>query len=323
MAENFQSEFVFGLQGRCYQDFVDTVASHIIEQIIKTDDYEIIGFDKHLSFVDFDHKHRKQSVFPEFYLNFLADITKDANGVSFKKKVCITLDERLCNDICPSTGRKITAIKLAGVDLAYFIYFDVKEFFDFAYSRKNNNKCHQLKESSLPQNKNQDVQGVVQTKLTMTVDSCSEYTDDPIVEKIGYIHNHHYGFAYIRTSVDRKDVFRIPHDIFPEIKELPVGTVIKSRCKINENDQVYHIESFEECSSKELGISFEQFEGKLERGFGKNFAFIKDNNASIYVPSSWAKYFNEGQTYNVQCLAVESYNNNGDLGWEALDIIVF
>lgn len=321
MAENFQSEFVFGLQGRYYQDFVDTVASPIIEQIIKTDDYEIIGFDKHLSFVDFDHKHRKQSIFPEFYLNFLADITKDANDVSFKKKVCITLDERLCNDICLNTGRKITTIKIGGVELAYFIYFDIKEFFDFVYS--GNNNVYQHLEKSSPQNKNQDAKDIFQTKLDATHNNYGEYMDNPIIEKIGYIHNHHYGFAYIRTSVDRKDVFRIPHDIFPEIKELPVGTVIKSRCKINENDQVYHIESFEECSSKELGISFEQFEGKLERGFGKNFAFIKDNNASIYVPSSWAKYFNEGQTYNVQCLAVESYNNNGDLGWEALDIIVF
>lgn len=319
MTELFRSNFVFGLQGKLYQNFIDDIAKPIIEKIIATDDYEIIGFERHLSFQDF--KNKGNQIFDYIYTDYLDDIKKENNKVVYRKKVCITLDERLCTDICQNTGRKITAIKLAGVDLAYFIYFDVKEFFDFVYS--GNNNVYQHLEKSSPQNTNQDAKDIFQTKLDATHNNYGEYMDNPIIEKIGYIHNHHYGFAYIRTSVDRKDVFRIPHDIFPEIKELPVGTVIKSRCKINENDQVYHIESFEECSSKELGISFEQFEGKLERGFGKNFAFIKDNNASIYVPSSWAKYFNEGQTYNVQCLAVESYNNNGDLGWEALDIIVF
>lgn len=319
MAEIFQSNFVFGLQGKSYQEFVEQIARPLISKIIETNDYEIVGFEAHLSFQDFKETN---GIVNHIYTAFINDIQKENNKTSFKKKVCITLDERLCTDICQNTGRKITAIKLAGVDLAYFIYFDVKEFFDFAYSRKNNNQCHQLKVSSLPQNKNQDVQGVVQTKLAMTVDSCSEYTDDPIVEKIGYIHSHHNGFAYIRTSIHRMDVFRISHIMLPEINELPVGMVIKLRCKINEDKQAYDIESIEECSSKELGISFEQFEGKLEREFGKNFAFIKDNNTIIYVPPSWAKHFNEGQIYNVQCLVVESYNNNGSLGWEVLDIII-
>lgn len=134
MANNFQSEFVFGLQGKRYEEFVDIVAKPIIEKIVGTNDYKIIGFDKHLSDMDFDNEKRKESIFPEFYLNFLGDIAKDDNGVFFKKKICITLDERLCNDICPNTSRKITYIKIAGVELVYFIYFDVKEFFDFVYN---------------------------------------------------------------------------------------------------------------------------------------------------------------------------------------------
>lgn len=145
---NFQSNFVFGLQGNHYEEFVDIVVKPIIEKIIGTNDYKIISFDKHLSDMDFDNKKRRESIFPEFYLNFLEDIDKADNGVSFKKKICITLDERLCNAICPSTGRKITSIKIAGVELAYFIYFDVKEFFDFVYSQKNNNLYQQLEKNS-------------------------------------------------------------------------------------------------------------------------------------------------------------------------------
>lgn len=59
-----------------------------------------------------------------------------------------------------------------------------------------------------------------------------------IETKIGYIHNHNNGYSYIRTSVNRKDTFRIPHHLFPEIKEFSVGTVIRAKCRIDEYHQV-------------------------------------------------------------------------------------
>lgn len=133
MAEAFQSNFVFGLQGNQYQDFIEQMARPEIQKIIGIDDYEIIGFENHLSFQDFK---KTDNIVSHIYTAFLKDIQKENGKVSFKKKVCITLDERLCDDICPNTGRKITAIKLAGVDLAYFIYFDIKEFFDFVYDNE-------------------------------------------------------------------------------------------------------------------------------------------------------------------------------------------
>lgn len=135
MAEIFQSNFVLGLKGNLYQNFLNEVAHPIIQNIIGANDYEVIDFDKHLSSYDFDYKKRKESIFPDFYLNFLGDIIKENNTVSFKKKVCITLDERLCTNICPNTRRKITTIKISGMELAYFIYFDIKEFFNFVYDK--------------------------------------------------------------------------------------------------------------------------------------------------------------------------------------------
>lgn len=149
MAENFQSNFVFGLQGNLYQDFCDNIAHPIIQNIIGSDDYEIITFEKHLSLLDFDKSKRKKSIFPEFYLNFLGDIIKESNSVSFKKKICITLDDSFCNKTCPNTGRKIATIKLGGVELACFIYFDIKEFFNFVYGKNINTKI-ETKEQHLP-----------------------------------------------------------------------------------------------------------------------------------------------------------------------------
>lgn len=339
MTELFRSNFVFGLQGKLYQNFIDDIAKPIIEKIIETDNYEIIGFERHLSFKDF--KNKENRIFDYIYTDFLDDIKKEKeNGkVSFKKKVCITLDERLCTDICPNTGRKITTIKLAGVDLAHFIYFEVKEFLDFAYGEKyeksettkqfNGNKP---KEHINKYNRSKEENTFVEVGSLKDLGNLLQLSNSSnnqensinnhhIETKIGYIHNHNDGYSYIRTSVNRKETFRVPHRVFPEVKDMAIGTVIKTECSIDEHNQVRKIYSYNQCSEKELNFSFEEFEGKLEREIGNNFAFIKNYGTSIYVPPSWAKYFNEGQVYNVQCLAVESLDKNGNLGWEALEVI--
>lgn len=340
MAENFRSNFVFGLQGNLYQDFIDKVASSIIQEVIGTDDYEIISSDKHLSFFDFDYSKRKESIFPEFYFNFLSDIQKENNKVSFRKKVCITLDEELCTGICPNTGRKITAIELGGVKLAYFIYFDIGEFFYFVKNYQESEIKKELYDNGCKDfidkyddkkeiNKFTEVNSLKDLGYLIQLNNpnLSQHNQNRkqnnyhIETKIGYIHNHNDGYSYIRTSTNRKETFRVPHRVFPEIKEFSVGTVIRAECGIDEYHQVKRVYSYDQCSEKELNFSFEEFEGKLERETGKNFTFIKNYGTSIYVPPSLAKYFNEGQVYNVQCLAVESLDNNGNLGWEALDII--
>lgn len=339
MVEKFQSNFVFGLQGNLYQDFLNSVAHPIIQDIIGTDVYEVVDFDKHLSLPDFDKSKRKESIFPEFYLNFLGDIIKDPNSVSFKKKVCITLDDSFCNKTCPNTGRKIATIKLSGVELAYFIYFNIKEFFAFVYGetyeksettkqfnddkpKEHINKYNRSKE----ENTFVEVGSLKDLGNLLQLSNSSNNQENPInnhhIEtKIGYIHNHNDGYSYIRTSVNRKETFRVPHRVFPEVKDMAIGTVIKAECGIDEHNQVRKIYSYNQCSEKELNFSFEEFEGKLEREIGNNFAFIKNYGTSIYVPPSLAKYFNEGQVYNVQCLAVESLDKNGNLGWEALEVI--
>lgn len=336
MTENFKSNFVFGLQGKQCLNFIEQIAKPEIQKIIGTNDYEIISFENHLSFQDFKET---DDIVSHIYTAFLSDIKKENGKVSFKKKVCITLDERLCADICPNTGRKITSIKLGGVELAYFIYFDIKEFFDFVYGKncKKSETIEQFNDNKFKDSINK-YNGSKKTNEFIEVGSLRELGDllqlsnssnnqensinnHHIETKIGYMHNHNDGYSYIRTSVNRKEIFRVPHRAFPEVKDMAIGTVIKAECGIDEHNQVRKIYSYHQCSEKELNFSFEEFEGKLEREIGNNFAFVKNYGTSIYVPPSWAKYFNEGQVYNVQCLAVESLDKNGNLGWEALEVI--
>lgn len=287
---DFQSDFVFGLYGRRYQNFIDIVARPIIKNIIGVDDYELINFEHHLSSQDF--ANTKNSIVSHLYNQFLNDIRKDekTGKIIFKKKVCISLDSRLCAEICPNTGRKISAIKLGDVELAYFIYFDIREFFDFVYDQKLNIENDVLHEN---------------------------------VIKMGYIHNHNEKISFIRISIEGDEGFPVPHGIFPEICNFKIGTPIKAVCQIDSGGKVRKTLSIEVCSERELGIDFEIFNGFLERKSGNSFAFIKNDGNSIYVPSSLAKNFLEDKYYEVECLAVESYDKKkNQKGWEAVEVKV-
>ena len=66
---DFQSEFVFGLQGKRYQDFITDIAMPEISKVLGTNDYEVVGFDGHLSFKDFENK--KNSIASHIYMIFL------------------------------------------------------------------------------------------------------------------------------------------------------------------------------------------------------------------------------------------------------------
>ncbi|WP_019520225.1 hypothetical protein [Faucicola boevrei] len=327
MVELFRSNFVFGLQGKLYQNFIDDIAKPIIEKVISTDDYEIIGFERHLSFQDFKNKENK--IFDYIYTDFLDDIKKENNKVVYRKKVCITLDERLCIDICPNTGRKITTIKLAGVELAYFIYFDVKEFFDFV-DQENKNK--QTKKSDkniflLNNKKANKVNEKNDLKQSFILENSSNNPENQIDKqishstKIGYIRNHSSEYTYIRTSLNRGDVFKIKHTSFINIKCLPIGATIKAECLINDLGKIVNVESYSPVPISESNFNLNKFEGKLKRKMGEDSAFMDSQDTVIYVPPRCAKHFKENKIYNVQCLAAQFLDKNNNLNWEALEVI--
>lgn len=283
MIEKFQSNFVFGLQGNLYQEFIDRVAKPIIQQIIGTDDYEIVPQTYHLSFKDFDKKSRVNSIFPEFYYNFLGDIVKKNNQVSFKTKVCISFDERLCNDICPNTGRKIAIIRVAGIELVYFILFNIKEFFDFVY--KSNHT--------------------------------EEFQKNVPLTKIGYIHNinHEKNFSFIRTSIN--DGIPLYHDRYEILDSLVVGDFVQ--LNYEDKDDKFPINIYFAINQSEIEGVVKKFNGILTYPPNKDYAFIntKDKTA-IYVRPKLAEIYKNYNTLEVQCLASQNEDNK----WQAEILII-
>lgn len=344
MVEKFQSNFIFGLQGNLYQDFLNGIAHPIIRDIIKTNDYEIIDFNKHLSLYDFDKSRRKDSIFPEFYLNFLGDIIKEFNSVSFKKKVCVTLDERLCTSICPNTNRKITTIKLGGVELAYFIYFDIKEFFDFVYGDeiqkyqplKNKNIIHQnytkSKNESLG-NKIEDIEQVDEQNSNPPIldksiipklfsgkkieNNNSNMMD--YIEKIGYIHNinNERGLSFVHETKDGDIGFPIYYQDFPEVEKFPIGTPIKVFGCLH-NDKFY-VDNYEVVDIDELPFQLMRLNGTLKLYEDSTFAIIRTSIGGVYTSLDLIQEYAPNIIHQVECVAIEAYDHKRqENGWKAI-----
>lgn len=338
MAEIFQSNFVFGLQGSLYQEFLDKEVRPIIQNIIGANDYEIIDFDKHLSKLDFDKSKRKESIFPEFYLNFLGDIIKENNIVSFKKKVCITLDERLCNEVCPNTNRKITTIKIGGVELAYFIYFDIREFFDFIYGSK-------IQESHTGENINNNSEKIKNVNNGITISKIQEdelidkdsnylldesilpklfsgkgdnnFTAKELVERIGYIHNvnNDRRISFIHDTKDSNTGFPIYHEEFPEIKNYAIGTPIKAiGCFIGDR---FYTNDYEVIDIDELPFQVMRLSGTLN--IHSTFAIIKTAIGDVYTSLNLIQKYAPNTVYQVKCVAIEAYDKKRqENGWKAI-----
>lgn len=267
MAENFQSDFVFGLQGNQYQEFINKIAKPIIQRVIHTNDYEIIIPNHHLSFKDFEN--RKNSIFPEFYHHFLSDIAKKDNQISFKIKVCISFDKRLCKDTCPSTGRKITTIKIAGIELAYFILFDIQEFFDFIY--QNNDSLYQDEDSHI---------------------------------KKGYIHNinNEKQFSFIRTSVG--DGIPLYHDRYDILTNLVVGDFVE--LFFESNNEKYPTNIKYSLNQDEIPNVVKRFYGELVYPDNQDCAFINtEEGVSIYIRPKLAESYYLYEEETVECLAIQ------------------
>lgn len=316
----FQSNFVFGLQGNLYQDFLDNIAHPVIKDVIGVNNYEIINFDKHFSLLDFDKSRRKESIFPEFYLHFLDDISKDNNQVSFKKKVCITLDERLCDRICPKTNRKITVIQLGGVDLAYFIYFDVKEFFDFVYGnefQEGYRKTNKLKKDTSSSNK---LIGIKIENIDSIGECHSNVLDVNVAERIGYIHNinNGRGFSFVHDTKDGNSGFPIYYRDFPEVANYAVGTPIKAEGYFN-NDGFFCVDSYEIIELDELPFDLMELNGTLKIYENSNFTIIRTKIGGVYTSLDLVKEYTPNVIHQVECIAIESYDQRRqENGWKAI-----
>lgn len=289
MTEIFKSDFVFGLQGNKHQEFIEQIAKPIINEIVESTIYDIIQYDKHLSVKDFENI--QNSIVSDLYINFLYDIVKSDNQVFFKPKVCISFDERLCQDTCPNTGRKIATIKVAGVNLAYFILFDVKEFFDFIYNNqldKNNKKSIYRENSS--------------------------FKEQMIVKK-GYIHNTNQEreFSFARISGD--DGIPLYHNRYEILTSLKVGDFVDLVFSSSEKDSRFPNQVLLSDNQNEIENVAKRFQGILTypKYTKKNFAFINtEEGVEIYVRPSLAEDYYPYEETLVECIATP-----GEKGWQA------
>ncbi|MDO4897428.1 MAG: hypothetical protein Q3971_08705 [Moraxella sp.] len=341
MAEAFQSNFVFGLQGNQYQDFIEQMARPEIQKIIGIDDYEIIGFENHLSFQDFKET---DNIVSHIYTAFLKDIQKENGKVSFKKKVCITLDERLCDNICPNTGRKITTIKLAGVELAYFIYFDIKEFFCFVYD--NEIQKHQSQkdtnirfENDIKSKKESLDNKIENPEKVDEQNSNAPILDESIIpklfsgkkiendnsnmmdyiEKIGYIHNinNERGLSFVHETKDGDIGFPIYYQDFPEVEKFPIGTPIKAFGCLH-NDKFY-VDNYEVIDIDELPFQLMRLSGTLKIFENSTFAIIRTSIGGVYTSLDLIQEYAPNIRHQVECVAIEAYDHKRqENGWKAI-----
>lgn len=313
MAEIFQSNFVFGLQGNKYLEFISKIARPEIEKIIETDDYEIIGFENHLSFQDFKET---DNIVSHIYTAFLKDIQKENSKVSFKKKVCITLDKRLCKDTCSNTGRKITTIKLAGVDLAYFIYFDVKEFFDFVYgdtvqefiehqNQEIKNNEQDLRISELP------VTEITRSTNQSTSNESKEFKNG-LIEKYGFIHNIGYdrnGFEMVFVWTEIENGIPLYYEYYPNLDDFIEGDLLKMYFEGSKRYPKY----------VEMADNQDEIRGFVKRFRGvlavcENYAFVNtEDDTAIFVKPKLTQQVNQFDGQLVECLATLSV----DKKWRA------
>ena len=311
MINSFQSDFVFGLQGNKYQEFIDIVAKPIIQDVVETNNYEIISPNFHLSFKDFENK--KRNIASLLYTNFLNDIVRKDNIVSFKKKVCVSFDERLCNDYCPNTGRKIAIIRVAGVELAYFIFFDVKEFFTFVYDGEIDTTSAKINEIE---------SNIQKIKPIIQQENKKELINQDCIIKIGYVHNLNIekGFSFIHASIDGNDGFPIFYKDFPEFEKFPVGTVVKATGNFSANK--FRVKEYEIGQFDDLPFSLIQEKGTLRRQEHKNFAIIETNLGNVFVSDNFIQDYEFNKNYDVECIAIEHYDFKKEKnGWKALKVL--
>lgn len=121
--------------------------------------------------------------------------------------------------------------------------------------------------------------------------------------------------SYIATGVNTG--FGLPHRKFPEIAELPPGTLVEVGRAEPEGPPV----DWRLSAAKALPGLCQTLSGSLERKDGKDFAFVRNARDDIFVPPALAKAYAPGRQYQVSCLAIRRANKQGQVGWRVVKFI--
>jgi hypothetical protein len=121
--------------------------------------------------------------------------------------------------------------------------------------------------------------------------------------------------SYVATSTS--EGFALLHHAFPNIAELPPGTLVDVGCA----EAGGAPQKWRPAPQESLPGLYEVAWGWLERRAEQNFAFIRTSGDDVFVPPELAKNFAPGEAHEVRCWAIRRANKTGKVGWRAVSFI--
>lgn len=120
--------------------------------------------------------------------------------------------------------------------------------------------------------------------------------------------------SYVATGVNSG--FGLTHRKFPDVADLPRGTLVEVGCATPEGPPL----DLRVSESEVIPGLCETFSGSLKRQKDKKFAFIHSAREDIFVPPVLAGVYQPEQEYLVACLAIRRTNKQSKTGWRAVKI---
>ena len=121
--------------------------------------------------------------------------------------------------------------------------------------------------------------------------------------------------SYVATGINSG--FKLWHRKFPQIADLPPGTLVE----VGQSDREGPPLDWRVLKEKVLPGLCETFAGNLVRDECKDFAFIHSTGDNIFVPQALALAYVPGHEHQVHCLAIRRTNKQGKTNWRAVKFI--
>ena len=134
---------------------------------------------------------------------------------------------------------------------------------------------------------------------------------------LGIIDNINPAKALSHAATGKDEGFVLTYRDFPEIAQLPLGTVIEIG---HAKDDTRAID-WRRSKSDGLPDCCEFMTGTLTRREEQAFAFIRGEQGDVFVPPTLAGKFNAGEAHEVACVVIFSRSKQGKLGWRALKLV--
>lgn len=143
-----------------------------------------------------------------------------------------------------------------------------------------------------------------------------EFDQQRLVYTTGVIDHINTEKALSYVATDATKGFILLHHKFPQVADLPPGVLIDVGFAKQDGPPL----AWRSSEATVIPGLCETFIGILEKQEGKDFAFIRTQSGTVFVPPVLAKTFSEGLTYQVTTLAIKRTNKQGKVRWRAVTV---